>query len=352
MTSYDDPTREIEALRERSSRLSAASLRIGSSLDLDTVLREIAESARALTGARYAAIATIDGSGKPVDFVTSGFTEEEHRAMEEWSEGPRLFAHFRDLDGPLRIADIPGHVRALGFSPDWLRWGTLQGTPMRHRGVHVGNFYLVEKEDAEAFTDEDEEILVLFASQAAAAIANARTYRDERRARADLEALVETSPVGVAVFDTASGRPVSLNREARRIMESLVDPGATVEQLLEAMTCRFVDGREIALNELRASVVLTDARTVRAEEIAISTPDGRSVTTLVNATPIHSADGTVGSVVVTMQDLAPLRELDRQRAEFLDMVSHELRAPPRAWTGPRCARSAASSSTRPITCGA
>ena len=41
------------------------------------------------------------------------------------------------------------------------------------------------------FTDEDEEILVLFASQAAPAIANARTYRAARRARAALEALLE-----------------------------------------------------------------------------------------------------------------------------------------------------------------
>ena len=28
-----------------------------------------------------------------------------------------------------------------------------------------------------------------------------------------------------------------------------------------------------------------------------------------------------------MQDLAPLEEIERLRAEFLDMVSHELRAP-------------------------
>ena len=89
---------------------------------------------------------------------------------------------------------------------------TFQGTPMRHRGVHVGNFYLVEKEGGGAFTDEDEEILVLFASQAATAIVNARTYRAEQRARADLEALIETSPVGVVVFDVGTGRPVSLTR--------------------------------------------------------------------------------------------------------------------------------------------
>ena len=36
---------------------------------------------------------------------------------------------------------------------------------MRHRGVHVGNFHLVEREGGEPFTDEDEDILVLFASQ-------------------------------------------------------------------------------------------------------------------------------------------------------------------------------------------
>ena len=66
---------------------------------------------------------------------------------------------------------------------------------------------------------------------------------------------------------------------------------------------------------------------MRAEEIALSVPDGRSVTTLINATPIHADDGAVASVVVTLQDLAPLRELERMRAEFLGMVSHELRTP-------------------------
>ena len=59
----------------------------------------------------------------------------------------------------------------------------------------------------------------------------------------------------------------------------------------------------------------------------LSVPDGRSVTALLNATPIHSEDGTVESVVVTMQDLGPVQELERLRAEFLGMVSHELRAP-------------------------
>ena len=327
MSAPDDLVREIAALRARISALSAASLRISASLDLDTVLREIVETAQSLTGARYGSSATIDEAGAPQDFVTSGITEAEHRAMVEWPDGPRLFEHLRDLPGPLRLADFPGFVRSLGFSWDLLPLRTFLGTPMRHRGAHVGNFYLIEKEGGAPFTDEDEEILVLFASQAATAIANARTYRAEQRARADLEALVETSPVGVVVFDVGTGRPVSLNREARRIVQSLCAPGQSAEQLLEVITCRFADGREIALDRLPLSSTLSGAETVRAEEIVLSVSDGRSVTILVNATPIHAEDGAVASVVVTMQDLAPLEELERQRAEFLGMVSHELRIP-------------------------
>ena len=318
---------DVEALRERISTLTGAILRMSESLDLETVLREVVEGARALTGARYGAITTVDTAGRPENFITSGVSDEEHQRLAEWPDGPRLFQHFRDLPGPLRIPDFLAYVRSLGFRDALLPSSSFQGTPMRHRGAHVGNFYLAEKEGGEAFNVEDEEVLALFAAQAATTIANARTYRAERRARADLEALIETSPVGVAVFDAATGRLLSLNREAKRMMENLWEPGQTPNEFLENLACRRADGREIRLDELPLAEELQNAETVRAEEIVLSVPDGRSITTLLNATPIHAEDGAVVSMVVTMQDLAPLEELERQRAEFLQMVSHELRAP-------------------------
>ena len=67
---------------------------------------------------------------------------------------------------------------------------------------------------------------------------------------------------------------------------------------------------------------------MRAEEIVLSVPDGRSITVLVNATPSRSKDDNeVETVVVTLQDMTSLNELEKMRAEFLGMVSHELRAP-------------------------
>ena len=88
---------------------------------------------------------------------------------------------------------------------------------------------------------------MLFASQAALVIVNARRYRDEQRARARLETLIDTSPVGVAVFDARTGAPISFNREAVRIMESLRDPDQPPEQLLEVPSYRRADGRTVSL---------------------------------------------------------------------------------------------------------
>ena len=327
MTDSDDARRENEALRERISTLNAAILRIGATLDLDTVLPEVVESARGLTGARYGVIATVDEAGVPQDFFFSGFTPEEQHELFTWPDSGRLFQHLRELPGPLRLADLSGYVRSLGIAPARTFSRTFQGTPMRHRGADVGNFFLAEKADGQAFTDEDEEVLMLLASQAAAAIANARTHRNEQRARADLEALVETSPVGVVVFDARSGRTLSINREAKRIVESLRMPGRPLEQLLEVISFRRADGREVSLSEFPITEHLGAGETLRAEEVELSVPGGGSVRILVNATPIRAEDDAVRSVVVTLQDLAPLDEIERMRTEFLGLVSHELRAP-------------------------
>ena len=313
--------------RDRASRLAAAILGISASLDVDTVVRKVVEEARSLTGARRGIIATIDESGMPGEFFFSGYTPEEQRELLAWPHALELFVHFRELPGPLRQEDFADYARALGLTPLANFSMAFQGTPMRHRGTNVGYFFLGAKAGGAAFTDADEEVLVLFASQAAAAIANARAHRGEQRARRDLETLIETSPVGVFVFDGATGRMVSSNREARRIVESLRTPGRPLEELLGTIACRRADGRELSLAEFPLAQHLANAETVRAEEVVLSVPDGRRVRTLMNATPTHAEEPGAGSMVVTLQDLAPLDEVERLRTEFLGLVSHELRTP-------------------------
>ena len=325
----DELLRENRALRERLSRLGQASLRINETLDFDTVLQEVVDSARALTGARYGAITVLGDAGQKPDFIVSGLTREEHQGLWEMPQGLGFFQYLSGLTAPLRLANITGYLSALGmgeFTPP-IAVSSLLVAPVRHRGIGVGTIYLAHETEGREFSQDDEETLVMFASQAALVIANARRYREEQRARNDLETLVNTSPVGVAVFDATTGALVSINREALRIVDGLREPDQAAEQLLEVLSFRRADGREVSLAEFPLARALGTGETVRAEEIVISVPDGRSVTTLINATPILSEEGSIESVVVTMQDLTPLEDVERQRAEFLGTVSHELRAP-------------------------
>ena len=323
----DELRRETAMLRERMSRLGAASLRISENLDLDSVLREVVDSARVLTGAANAAITIGEQIEQSGDFISSGLTPEELRSLRDLPEGKRLGEYLLRRPQPLRLDNLASHLEALGFPTEPILHRSFLGAPIRHGGVHVGNFYLTNKKDGQGFTDEDEETLVLFASQAATAIANAQAYRAEQRTRADLEALVDTSPVGVAVFEARTGELVRLNREGRRIIAGLDPSGRSHQELLKVISVCRADGEEISFAEFPLTKALGDAETVRAEELVLSEPDGRCVRILVNATPIRGGDGKVESMVITMQDLAPLEELERQRTEFLSMVSHELRAP-------------------------
>ncbi len=322
--------RENEALRDRLSRLSEASLRINESLDFETVLQGVLDSARSLTGSRYGVITLLDDAGRIQDFLYSGLTPEESRQFAEFPNGMLFFEQLSSIGEPLRLRDFHGYIRELGipeFRPPMAVSSPLPflAAPLRHRGEGVGGIYVGERE--REFTQEDEETLAMFASQAALVIANARRHRDEQRARADLETLVNTTPVGVLVFDAKTGSVASVNREARRIVSDLCEPGGTAEQLLEVLPFRRADGREVSLEEFPLAQGLMTGETVWAEEIVLQAPDGRSVTTLVNSTPIFSEEGEVESVVVTMQDMTPMEELERLRAEFLGMVSHELRTP-------------------------
>ena len=331
MKRADELEREIAALRERLSRLIEANLLINESLDFETVLQGVLDSARSLTGSRYGVILVLDSSGQVQEGLSSGMTADENQQL--WQlHGLPIIKRISTSSGPVRLRDFYSHLRLLGLphysmpmpvSPVF----PFMAAPVLHRGETVANFYLADKEEGEEFTPEDEETLVMFASQAALVIANARRYREEQETRAYLETLINTSPVGVAVVNTKTGEFVSYNREVARILESLRTPGYPKEQVLEVLTVRRADGREYTWKEGAIGEEVREGETVRAEEIVYSVPDGRSVTALVSGTPILSEDGDIISFVFTLQDMEPLKEMERMRAEFLAMVSHELRTP-------------------------
>lgn len=146
-------------------------------------------------------------------------------------------------------------------------------------------------------------------------------------ARKDLDALINTVPLGVVILDMATGVPLVYNREARRIADGLGASGQALESLMPMLTFRLADGRETSLLEIPLDQAFGTDESARAEEVIVQGPNGCRITTLVNATPVPAGEDGVATVVVAVQDLTPVEDLTRQRAEFVALVGRELRAP-------------------------
>ncbi len=320
---------ETHELSEPLAALVVASTRIHESLDSTVVPQVVVDSACAITGSRFGAVAVLDESGQIQQYATAGMTAEEHRWLADVPNGPIFFKYFGGLKGPLRVADLDAHflsVRLPKFRPPFEVSSCLVA-PIGVGDVFAGFILLTRGTTEPPFRNGDESTLAMFARHATLALTNARRFSREKRARSRLDTLLETSPVGVVFFDAQKGEAVRANQEALRIASGLHHPDEDPAVLLEAIAFRRADGREVSLAELPLARVLAAGETVRAEKIVLVRPGGRSLSVLVNATPVFASDGGLASVVVTMQDLTPLKELDRLRANMLGTVSRQLREP-------------------------
>jgi signal transduction histidine kinase len=211
----------MEAAGPKEDRLRAlvqACVAIASELSLDSLLQRLVEQAAELTGACYAALGVIDRSGSGLErFVTTGIDAETHAAIGDLPRGRGILgALIRDAS-PLRLHDLGEDPRSVGFPPNHPVMRSFLGVPIMLRGLAYGNFYLTEKAGGD-FTEEDQELVTLLASQAGVAIENARLYEASTGWSRQLESLNEVG--NALVTETDLDRLLDLI--ARRLRE-LID---------------------------------------------------------------------------------------------------------------------------------
>jgi signal transduction histidine kinase len=169
-----------------------ATVALTAELSLDSLLQRLVETSAALIGARYAALGVIDEAGSGLErFVTTGLDEETYAAIGDLPRGRGILGVLISEAQSLRLHDLGADPRSVGFPANHPPMHSFLGVPIVLRGVAFGNLYLTEKIDGGDFTDEDEEIVRLLASQAAVAIDNARLYESATRWSRQLESLHE-----------------------------------------------------------------------------------------------------------------------------------------------------------------
>jgi two-component system, NarL family, sensor histidine kinase DevS len=172
-------------------------------LDQRVLLDRVLESARAITGARYAALGILNEQRTELArFLTVGVDEDTQSAIGELPRGRGVLGALIDDPRPLRLAEVAEHPSSYGFPAAHPEMHSFLGVPIVIRGEVWGNLYLTEKQGGE-FVEQDEEAAVILAAWAAIAIDNARLYETSERRREEAEkalrGLEATSDVVIAI---------------------------------------------------------------------------------------------------------------------------------------------------------
>ena len=192
------------AARDTKDALLEAGLILASELSLPMVLQRIVDLAAQVTDARYGALGVIGDHDELVDFITTGISAKQRRAIGALPRGRGLLGLLIREPRIVRIADIGRDPKSVGFPAHHPPMRSFLGAPVQAMGKIYGNIYLADKRTAREFSLEDERSVQVLATQAGAAIANASLYQETHRREQWLEALREITSDILEGTDTDS----------------------------------------------------------------------------------------------------------------------------------------------------
>jgi len=176
--------------RIRLERLVAAMPALIAELSLDGVLQRVADLARELIGARYAAVGMLAPDGRSLEtFTTSGLTQEQRARIGALPKGHGILGLVIHRGDSIRLSDLGSHPSSVGFPANHPPMHSFLGVPIIGKRGVLGDLYLTEKVGADEFTAEDEHFATLLASKAAAAIENARLHEESARLLEEVQQL-------------------------------------------------------------------------------------------------------------------------------------------------------------------
>ena len=286
-------------------QLVGAVMAVGSDLDLAATLQRIVDAARELVDARYCALGVLDASGGALaEFVVGGIDDDTYRAIGDLPKGHGILGLLITEPRPLRLPDLTEHPASFGFPPNHPEMRSFLGVPIMVRGEVFGNLYLTDKQSADAFSEDDEELTVALAAAAGAAIDNARLHarlqelavvEDRDRIAMDLHDTVIQQLFAIGLSLQGTARMIREPEPARRLQAAVDDLDQTIKQIRSTI---FALGTSFS----------TPTTGTRDRILSVVAEAGRSLAT----EPHVHLEGPIGTALSDEQSaelLAALREL-------------------------------------------
>jgi PAS domain S-box-containing protein len=338
----DTPVLSLDQLRAQNHTLrqhlaTLGEIALAGEIPLDSLLQRIVETARAVLKAQYAALGVFDQNQRVTQFFTDGISAEQRDRLGALPVGSGLLGLIVRERRIIRVPCIADHPASVGFPANHPPMTSFLGGPIARGDKIYGNLYLTDRVGADEFSADDELLLSLLATQAAAAIENAQRFASARERERSTAALFETARALLsqaqverasleAIFDSLTdavyttdldGKIRQLNRRA--VMWS----GSTVQGCIGRLA---VDVFHLVDDDGYDSAVSSDAVATSGETyLVLPAGERRPVEVLLSS--VRDDSGQVIGQVHVLRDLRPQREVEQLKANIISLVSHELRTP-------------------------
>ena len=223
--------------------LDAATRAIAGLQSVDDVLQVIVDQVRPLVGARYAALGIVGPDGMLERFITSGIDAPTRARIGALPRGHGFLGLIIRENRSIRIPDIAADPRRYGFPPNHPAMHSFLGVPVTVHGASVGNLYLTEKVGADAFSEDDQQIVETFALHAGIAIENARVHEQAER----LAVVDERERIGKDLHDSIIQSLYAVGLSLEDVPELVRDDPEEVERRVE----RAIDSLHLTIQDIR-----------------------------------------------------------------------------------------------------
>ena len=229
----------LEALMDASAAMNAT-------LDLSTVLAQIARSAAEVIDAEASSVLLLDVARNKLVFKAAVGEKASVLIGHEFDATLGIAGRVLASGAPIMVADAAGHPDFFGGIDERASFHTraVIAAPLRHRDRVFGVVEALNKSDGSEFTQRDLEILKLLANLAAISVSNAQMHEAVKRENLGLRSSVEHG-------DTIIGNSPAL-REVLELCDRVAQTQATVLLLGETGTGKEVSARRIHATSARA----------------------------------------------------------------------------------------------------
>lgn len=236
-------------LTERLEDLVTSGSALTTEVHLQGVLDQVVKLCTQLLHARYAAVGLLTPNRRSLEsFTTIGISDAERARMGDLPKGHGILGVLIKDPRPLRLPDLARHPDSAGFPPGHPPMRSFLGVPVIGRRGVIGELYLTDKLTAPEFTDEDEHVAILLATQVAAAVENARLHEESAQLLEEVQQLHRTRERFFAMVNHELRNALAAVQGWAEILTRKKDPATVPRAAFEVLDA--AEGASALINDL------------------------------------------------------------------------------------------------------